>query len=100
MTETMFVIYPAREGAKFDRDYYTATHLPLVREQWGPHGLRSVNAFYPGEENPSHVAVAVLLFEGEGAIDEAIGSPAAQVVFSDVPRFTDIQPVRLKGSAF
>jgi hypothetical protein len=30
----LFVTYPAADGATFDRDYYVATHLPLVEEQW------------------------------------------------------------------
>ena len=31
------VMYPA--GEAFDTDYYLKTHMPLVRDRWGPHGL-------------------------------------------------------------
>ena len=29
------VFYPNKPGARFDFDYYTATHLPLVRDKLG-----------------------------------------------------------------
>ena len=35
------VLYPAKEGAKFDLDYYLATHMPLVSKHWSGLGLKS-----------------------------------------------------------
>ena len=36
------VIYPAASGARFDYDYYMATHIPLVRRLWSGMGLQEV----------------------------------------------------------
>jgi hypothetical protein len=27
-------------------DYYLSTHMPLVQEKWGPHGLKSWKVCY------------------------------------------------------
>lgn len=32
------VLYPRK--AKFDMDYYLATHMPLVTKHWTQHGLK------------------------------------------------------------
>jgi len=33
------VFYPNEEGKKFDMDYYTGTHLPMVQERLSSFGL-------------------------------------------------------------
>lgn len=29
------VMYPLRDGAKFDLDYYVSRHIPLLQQLWG-----------------------------------------------------------------
>ena len=36
------VMYPV--GEAFDTDYYLKTHMPLVKDRWGPLGLKSAQA--------------------------------------------------------
>lgn len=93
---TWFVVtYPVREGAKFDADYYVATHMPLVRDKWAAH-LTSAEALLPAELTPPYAAIALLDFPDEAALDAALASPEAGVVFGDVANFTDLAPVAMR----
>ena len=38
------VIYPSGADTKFDFDYYTQKHLPLLMQRWGDSGLQGVEA--------------------------------------------------------
>lgn len=96
---TFLVTYPARDGARFDADYYVAKHMPLVREKWTSYGLRTAEALLPDEATPAYRAVAVLQFADGAALDRALASPEASEVFGDVAAFTDITPVPLRCEA-
>lgn len=93
MAGILIVSYPPTEDAAFDRDYYTGTHMPLVKARWGPMGLQDAVALFPDDDTPAAVAVAVLTFTDGAARDAAIAGPAAAEVFGDVPNFTTITPV-------
>ncbi|MCU6454566.1 EthD family reductase [Sphingomonas sp. A2-49] len=93
MSAALLVSYPVTAGARFDRDYYVATHLPLVRDRWGPHGLIDATGMWPDDDAPAHVAVALLTFRDADARDAALASAEAAAVFGDLPNFTDIAPV-------
>lgn len=41
MSVIVTVIYPKTETSTFDLDYYMKTHMPLVQEKWGAHGLKN-----------------------------------------------------------
>ncbi len=93
----LFVTYAAGEGARFDRDYYVATHMPLVEKEWGPAGLRSAQAYFPAAPDAPDLAVAVLTFADEAAIATALASPATGLVMADVANFTNIAPNVVRG---
>jgi uncharacterized protein (TIGR02118 family) len=99
MMAQLFVTYAADAGSRFDRDYYVATHMPLVEREWGPTGLVTAQAFFPAGEGAAHVAVAVLTFRDEAAIAASLASAATPTVLGDVPNFTDIAPSVQKGVA-
>lgn len=88
----LLVSYPARPGARFDHDYYLASHFPLVRAHWDPHGLIDAVALRGEDEEPANVAVALLTFRDAAARDAALASAEAATVFGDLANFTDIQP--------
>lgn len=98
MGAQLFVVYPAGDDKRFDRDYYVAIHLPLVEQSWGPFGLTSAQGFFPREGGP-HEAVAVLSFADEAAIGVALGSDATPGVLGDLANFTDIEPVLQRSAA-
>ncbi|UZK68684.1 EthD family reductase [Sphingomonas sp. S1-29] len=89
----VLVTYPKRDGARFDEAYYTATHMPLVRDGWTKYGLTDAQALYPSAAGDSgFTAVAVLSFRDDKALQAALASPEAPGIMGDVPNFTDIEP--------
>ena len=87
------VSYPAAAGGRFDRDYYLATHMPLVERMLRPHGLERARAWFPDDADAPSVAVALLEFRDAATRDAALASPDVGPVFADVANFTDIAPV-------
>ena len=88
------VMYPT--GAKFDTDYYLKTHMPLVKDRWGPHGLKSAQvlrgAAKPDGSAPDYQMIALLTF---GSLDDfkAAGKAHGREVFADIANFTDANAV-------
>jgi uncharacterized protein (TIGR02118 family) len=92
------VLYPAKADAKFDHDYYAATHIPLVKECFTATGLTGVTvhrglAAGDGSGGAAFVAMAHLEFESPEALQASLTGPRAGEVFADVAKFTDIAPV-------
>lgn len=90
------VLYPARPDARFDYDYYMATHIPLVREVFGE-GLSSVEVQQPlsagdGGAAP-YACMAHLRFESPEAMQTSTSHPRAPEVMADIANFTDITPM-------
>ncbi len=92
MTAALIVTYPDHDGARFDRDYYVATHLPLVRDRLKPHGLIDATGYFPDQPGAWR-AMAVLTFRDADARAAALASPDAAPIFADIPNFTDLQAV-------
>ncbi len=82
------VLYPATEGATFDHDYYTNTHVPLAVKTWG---LDS--AMIDKGLNGPYVAAVHFVFESTGAMGAAMGLPGTADVMADVANYTTISPV-------
>lgn len=89
---TLIVSYPVHEGAHFDKDYYTGTHIPLAEKTWGPFGLTGAEVLFPAGEQP-WAATVILRFSSQEAVDAALASPGTPAVIGDVGNFTDIHPV-------
>lgn len=88
------VMYPA--GEKFDIDYYLKTHMPLVKDRWGPLGLKSAQALMgmakPDGSAPDYQMMALLTF---GSMEDfkAAGKAHGKEIFADIPNFTKAQAV-------
>ncbi|WP_412529825.1 EthD family reductase [Burkholderia lata] len=89
---TLIVRYPAVEGVEFDREYYLATHIPLVRAAWGEFGLQSAEILFPAPGPQPDACVTVLRFSEQAGIDAALASARTAEVVGDVPSFTNVQP--------
>ncbi len=96
----MIVTYAGEAGTRFDRDHYVGTHMPLVREVWGPHGMEGADAFFPAGDGAGTIAVAVCRFRDEAALEAALAAPGTARVMADVRNFTDVAPVRGRVVAF
>lgn len=99
MPTTLQVIYPAREDAIFDYDYYVDSHLPLVQEHWGDviEGVEVSKGLASGPEiPPAYLLIATITFPDMDALDKAMGESGG-VIVDDVPNFTNVRPQILIG---
>jgi uncharacterized protein (TIGR02118 family) len=90
------VLYPNKEGAKFDMAYYCMNHMPLVKRLLGPavKGMavdQGIGGFGPGSPAP-YVAVGHLLFDSVDAFQAAF-EPHAQAIMGDIANYTSLQPI-------
>ncbi len=90
------VLYKIGTGYKFDHDYYMSKHIPMVRELWGPAGLKSVQvlkATGTPTGGPAEIDVMALLdFESMGAFQSAAKAHGKEVM-GDIPNFTDASAI-------
>lgn len=91
---SLVVSYPRSEDGHFDADYYVSHHLPLVREAWGPHGLDSIEGYFPAGDEGDILAMAVCTFANQSAIDTAFAAPRTDEVMADVANYTNLTPLR------
>lgn len=90
------VMYPNKQGARFDHIYYREKHMPFVRKLLG-----SACLFYtvdeglaggaPGENAP-FVGMCHLHFNSVESFQVAFG-PHAGAIMADVQNYTDLSPV-------
>jgi uncharacterized protein (TIGR02118 family) len=88
-------VYPYREGARMDADYYVNHHVALVRRLVGPalKGVsvdRGIASLAPGQP-PPFVLMAHFLFDSLPDFQAAFG-PHAATVMGDLPNYSDIAP--------
>lgn len=90
------VLYPHRDGARFDIDYYVKRHMKLVADRLGPlckgtsvdYGLGGGT---PGSK-PTYAAIGHVLFASAEDLQKGLGAHGAELM-GDIPNFTDVQPV-------
>ena len=97
------VTYPNREGATFDWDYYRRTHLPMVGELFGRHGMGYASVL-KGESSadgsePAFLAHAVFSFRTEDGARAALADPDCAGLIADIPNFTAVTPAIQFNSA-
>ena len=86
------ILYPYREGGRFDVDYYCGTHMPLAAKLFGA-ALKSwsvdvgINAGPPGSP-PPFVAAGHFLFDTIEAFYDVF-KPASDTLLADIPNYTD-----------
>lgn len=91
------VLYPRKDGATFNLDYYHTTHMPLAKDAWTQHGLKSFSVVELGSDSPYSIA-AILEFESQEHIGKALADPKSKEVMSDVPNFSSETPIFLTGN--
>jgi uncharacterized protein (TIGR02118 family) len=92
MTINCTVLYPNDSDATFDMKYYLDSHMPLVLEKFGPHGMQSYSVlkFQPGADGakPQYSVQATLVFDKPESVGKAVES-AGEPVFGDVQNFSN-----------
>ena len=90
------IIYANGEGNTFDMDYYANKHMPMVAELFGP-ALKhlaidkGLSGRTPNDKMP-FLAVGYFYFDTLEEYDNAF-LPNAEKILSDIPNYTNIQPV-------
>ena len=90
------VLYPNKDGAKFDMDYYCRTHMPMVQNTLGAVCKRiaveqGLAGGAPGAP-PTYAAMGHLYFESLGEFQAAFPQHAPKFM-ADLANFTNIEPV-------
>jgi uncharacterized protein (TIGR02118 family) len=90
------VTYPATNGSRFDLDYYTTKHLPLLQSLWGDFGLVSTTVLKgigtPDGRPVVYRMIALLTFESADHFQRAAQQHGKEVM-ADIKNFTNIKPV-------
>jgi uncharacterized protein (TIGR02118 family) len=90
------VLYPNGEGKKFDMDYYSNIHVPMVGGLLGDAviGATVENGLGGGAPNSSapFAAMGNLYFNNMDTFENSFG-PNAETIMADLPNFTNIEPI-------
>lgn len=90
------VLYANEEGKKFDMDYFSGKHMPLVQSRLNSMGLlrieveRGVSSADPNAPAP-FVAIGVLYFNTAEEVHEGFKTHGREIM-GDIPNYTDISP--------
>jgi uncharacterized protein (TIGR02118 family) len=90
-------MYPNKENARFDLEYYRKTHMPLVRKHLKPFGLVRTEVLRglsgtAGQPAP-YICIGELYFETADGYEKGIAAVGGQLR-GDIANFTDTAPVR------
>lgn len=92
----VMILYPNEEGKTFDLDYYSKKHMPMVAELFGePLKSYTIDNGISGrtpEEPIPYIAIGCFYFDQLSDYENAFGTNAEKIL-SDIPNYTDIQPV-------
>lgn len=98
MTSNLTVLYnKPKDGEYFNMDYYINTHMPIVKKQWTPIGLKSWQVITFGPDAAFYGGV-YLTFEKAETATYVLTATESDLVFSDVPNFTNLKPILLPSS--
>ncbi|KAK9847057.1 hypothetical protein MYU51_021109 [Penicillium brevicompactum] len=102
MAFTITVLFPNEADATYNTDYYVSHHMPLIKERWAKYGVQNwfVTNFGPGPDGaqPLYTFGSVVVWESKEGIEKAFASSEVAEIMSDVPNFSNKQPVFLFGS--
>jgi uncharacterized protein (TIGR02118 family) len=90
------VLYPNKDGSKFDMNYYLTSHIPMVKRVLGS-ALKGVvveqglGGAAPGTK-AEYSTLCSLRFDSVEAFQQAFGPHAADIQ-KDIANYTNVQPV-------
>ncbi len=90
------IMYPNGEGNTFDMDYYANKHMPMVADLLGESMKffeidKGISGRTPDEATP-HMAIGYLFFDKLSDYENSFG-PNAEKIVSDIPNYTNVEPV-------
>jgi len=98
MSVRTVLLYPHKEGAAFDINYYLKNHMPLVSELYGPFGLEHWEVVkFPENDSPVYVVQTTLCWKTRDQLAAANASKGAEQLFEDIKNFSEVLPIALTG---
>ena len=100
MINTQFcatVLYPYKEGAAFNFDYYAGTLVPMHVEILGDNCVKfeiRKGLTTPGAPVPHFICIANFWIESAEKFGDSMSDPRMKDVMIKISAFTDIQPIR------
>jgi uncharacterized protein (TIGR02118 family) len=90
------VMYPNKEGARFDHAYYRDKHMPLVKARLGDackyYAIdKGLAGGAPGDP-ATYVGMCHIFSDSVETFQQGFG-PHAKEIMGDIPNYTDIAPV-------
>lgn len=90
------VMYPYKEGARFNHEYYRDKHMPLVKAKMGDACKyytvdKGMAGGTPGSK-PTYVGMCHIFADSVESFNAGFG-PHAKEILGDIPNYTDLQPV-------
>jgi uncharacterized protein (TIGR02118 family) len=98
-TMSLNVIYPNRDGARFDTTYYRATHIPLAMKVMKADKVILIEGVPTEGAAPPYAMIAHFQFASPEALKADVANPAMAEVRADVAKFTDIKPTVMIGKS-
>jgi uncharacterized protein (TIGR02118 family) len=96
-TMSLNVIYPNREGTRFDTDYYGSTHIPLAMKVMKADSVTLIAGVPMGDAPAPYAMICHFEFASSEALQAALADPGMAEVRADVANFTDIAPTVMLG---
>lgn len=95
MAITVILRYEGTQKDKFDREYYSSFHMPLVAEKWKSYGLLSAKAFFPAKvsDTPHTVCICECIFKDKAAFQSALAAECTVLLMNDIKNFTSLEMV-------
>ncbi|MEO5823530.1 MAG: EthD family reductase [Vicinamibacteraceae bacterium] len=98
-TMSLNVIYPNREGARFDASYYRSSHIPLAMKVMKAASVTLIEGLPMGTTAPPFAMICHFEFASAEALKAAVADPGMAEVRADIAKFTDITPTIMLGKS-
>jgi uncharacterized protein (TIGR02118 family) len=89
------VVYPKKDGGKFDFDYYAKKHIPMVSRFLGANHIKSEirkGIASPDGSPASFVCVASIWIKSIEEFQTTLAQHGPKIM-GDIPNYTNIQPI-------
>lgn len=96
-TMSLNVVYPNREGARFDTGYYRSTHIPMAMEVMKAASVMLIEGIPNGTTAAPYAMIAHFRFASAEALKAGLANPRMTELRADIAKFTDITPTIMFG---
>ena len=77
------IVYPNKEGTKFNLDHFVSKHMPLAMKHWAQYGLKGyeITEFDTiNGEKPQFSVQCIMKWEKSGCLEKALQSAETKIV--------------------